>query len=59
MTDTERLNWIIERILTSNAMEVLTMLDINDEDLEGPGDVTLGELFREAIDRNAGQPSQW
>ena len=55
MTDTERLNWIIERILTAEPHEAIYAMDvmgITYDDLEGEADVTLGDLFRQAIDRN-------
>ena len=62
MDDTKRLEWVMECILMGKhdddaitrlrAKCALELLNITDKDLEGPGDVTLGEMFRAAIDRN-------
>jgi len=41
-----------DAITRLRAKYALELLNITDKDLEGPGDVTLGELFRVAIDRN-------
>lgn len=53
-TDTERLEWILNTIFESDFGEgtrFLVVLGINEKELEGPGEVPMGELIRKAIDR--------
>lgn len=52
--DTERLEWILNTIFESDFGEgtlFLVVLGINEKELEGPGEVPMGELIRKAIDR--------
>jgi hypothetical protein len=54
-SDTRRLDWIIERILVDR---LYPEFGISDTDLEGSGDISMGALFREAVDRKIAEENR-
>jgi hypothetical protein len=55
-TDTERLDWLLERILLSRRVSfILDSFGMTERDLTGPGDQNLGDIFRKAVDRRVHQ----
>jgi hypothetical protein len=51
MTDEERLNWVIERLTLERPMLALALLGLPSDALEGTARETIGDRFREAVDR--------
>jgi hypothetical protein len=54
-TDSERLRWLQEKLMTANNgifwFHVTNALGFDDDEFTAPGHVTMGELFNTAIDK--------
>jgi hypothetical protein len=50
-TDTDRLDWVIGQLTRERPTLSLVLLGLPPNALDGPGEMTVGSLFRQAVDR--------